>query len=105
MIVWGTRGNSLDLGPVKEDSCSTCGVRRPFHAYLAYRWFHLYWVFAFITERKYMILCQVCKRGSVVDAHQIEALHREIKIPFMRRYGIFVLIAIVATIGIIGSLQ
>lgn len=88
MIFWGSNGENLDLGKVRDDECGTCEKTRPFHLYLTYRWWHLYWIFGVLTEVKYTLLCEVCNRGWEIDKDKIAELHKNAPIPFWRRYGL-----------------
>jgi hypothetical protein len=96
MIVWGSRGDVVNLGPQETKDCLTCEKPRPFDLILQYRYGGLYWVFNFVMERKYLLLCQVCGRGWELPEKQVEPLVKHVKIPYMRRYGLATLAAVVA---------
>ena len=99
MIVWGSAGDVLNLGPRESKECATCERSRPFDLMLQYRYGGLYWVFNFVMERKYMLLCSVCGRGWALDQRQIEKEVGAVPIPFMRRYGLAMLAATVCLVG------
>lgn len=104
MIIWGSRGETIDIGQDKEEHCSICVKKRPYHLYLTYRWEHLYWIFGFLTEVKYMLLCKICNRGWEIDKKEIAKLHKNAPIPFWRRYGLLSLGIIIVLLIIWGSI-
>ncbi|MBO0860803.1 MAG: hypothetical protein J2P21_20425 [Chloracidobacterium sp.] len=100
MIIWGRGGDVVNLGVLETRRCEVCEKDRPFNIILQYRYFGFYWVFNFVTQRKYLLLCSVCSRGWELDSAKVEPGLAKTPIPFMRRYGILVLI--VAIVGILG---
>lgn len=105
MIIWGTNGETLDMGIVREDKCKTCERKRPFHLYVTYKWWHLYWIFGIVTKCKYMLLCEVCSNGWEIDKKDIKEIHKEVPIPFRRRYGLLLLIAFIVVSIIVSVSQ
>lgn len=95
VIVWGSRGDTMNLGPQETKDCLTCERPRPFDLILQYRYGGLYWVFNFVMEKKYLLLCQACGRGWELDARQVEQRITKVSIPFMRRYGLASLAAVI----------
>ena len=104
MIVWGSGGDVINLGTPETRRCDTCERDRPFNVMLQYRYWGLYWIFNFVTEKKYMLLCSICSRGWQLETGKVEQALSSIPIPFMHRYGILVLIGVIAVLVIIGSL-
>jgi hypothetical protein len=86
-IIWGSGGNSVDLGGEEHRHCETCERERPFRVILQYRYAHLYWVFAWITQKQYSLLCNICSRGWQLNAEDVEKTLTQNPIPFMRRWG------------------
>ncbi len=104
MLIWGSRGENIDLGKVKEEQCSVCEKKRPYHLRLSYRWFHFYWIFGMVTEIKYFLLCDVCSRGQEIDKKEIAQWNKEVSIPFWRRYGLLIFAVIAISIATLASL-
>lgn len=105
MIIWGSRGESIDLGQVELRECKTCEKVRPFKLYLQYRYAHLYYIFKWVTKKKYMIACDVCNHGWELKTKEIEATFDKHPIPFMTRFGWTFLVgffAIILLMGILG---
>lgn len=98
MIIWGSGGQTLDLGEIEKKACATCEKDRPFKLFLNYRWSHLYY-FRWVTKKQYMLLCDVCRRGWELKAKEIEQKLRKSPIPFMTRFGWTI------PLGIIGALM
>jgi hypothetical protein len=105
MIVWGYGGDVLNLGTLETRSCPTCEKDRPFNVFLQYRYWGLYWVFNCVVQKKYTLLCQACQRGWELDKSKIQGALKKVPIPFMRQFGLLLLIAIVAGLGILGALS
>lgn len=104
MIVWGSGGDVVNLGVVEVTHCDVCEKDRAFNLILCYRYWGLYWVFNVVTEKKYMLVCDVCQRGWELDSSRVEEAIKSVPIPFMRRFGLLVFIGIVVGIGILASL-
>ena len=96
MIVWGSVGQVLDLGRLEERMCSNCGRVQPFQLRLAYRRFHLYWIFRMVTKKQYSISCVVCDHGWELESRDVQAVVGKPPIPLWDKYGLLVLVAVVA---------
>ena len=101
MIVWGSGGSTINLGPLDTRRCDICEKDRPFDVILQYRYWGLYWIFNFMTQKKYLLLCDVCERGWELEANKIESSLKSAPIPFMRRYGLLTLVGIVVLLVIV----
>jgi hypothetical protein len=98
VIIWGTGGDMVNLGVLDTRHCDACEKERPFNIVLQYRYFGFYYIFNFVTKKKYLLICNVCSRGWELDAGKLEPRLQNAPIPFMRRYGILVLIGAIAGI-------
>ncbi|MEX2186142.1 MAG: hypothetical protein WD875_05075 [Pirellulales bacterium] len=98
MIVWGSGGDVVHIGSIGEQECETCGQHRPFSIVLNYRYFGFYWVFNCVTERKYLAACDVCQHGWKLNPKEFQGELPPAPIPFMRRYGLLVLVGLVAVL-------
>jgi hypothetical protein len=54
----------------------------------------VYYVFGYIKRREYSVVCDVCQRGLPRNADEVEHRLGCVPVPFMRRYGCLVLLAI-----------
>lgn len=88
MIIFGTRGKTLDLGVVGYEHCATCGTTRAFHRYLDYRYGHIDWIIRVVTQKQYYKLCEICRRGVTLDTKRTEQVLGRNPIPIFDRYGL-----------------
>src|SRR5207245_11277748 len=96
MIIWGRGGDNKDLGQVKTQQCATCEKERPFKLLLQYRFAHLYYSFSWVTQKKYLLVCDVCHRGWELVPKGVEGKLEKNPIPFMKRYGWIFLVGPIA---------
>lgn len=59
MIIWGSGGDTVNLGTQETKYCNTCEKERPFNLILQYRYWGFYWFFNCVTQKKYLLLCDV----------------------------------------------
>jgi len=93
MIQWGSSVRTIDLGPVGTQHCPICKEDRPFHLILQYKIWGLWWIFNRITYKKYMYVCSVCGHGWELESKKVEETIGDSHIPFMHKYGLWILIA------------
>ena len=77
MIVSGFRSGAVHLGQVESRYCTLCQQAVAFHLTLLYSYFHLYWLFGVVTEKKYWLLCPACNWGPTVAPNDLEPHSRE----------------------------
>ena len=104
MIVWGSGGKVVNCGPVRSQHCDICEKERQFNLILEYQYWGIYWIFNFITEKHYSLLCNICSRGRKLDSEEVESHLEENPIPFMRRYGCLTLLGIIAVFWILSAI-
>jgi hypothetical protein len=108
MIIWGSGGESKDLGVMETRRCDTCEKDRPFKLVLQYRYGHIWYLFKWVSERKYVLQCDVCHHGWQVDTKQVESNLKTNPIPFATRYGLAFLagvIGIAVLAGVVSGQQ
>lgn len=86
VIIWGSGNGSADLGVAEQRACATCERERPFKVLLQYKYAHLYYL-RWVTKKVYYLACDICHRGSELDARAVEGRLEKHPIPFMTRYG------------------
>lgn len=104
MLIFGSRGTVLDLGDVQTHHCPVCERERPFHIMLRYRVWHVWFIFAVVTKRIYSLSCRVCGHGTQLKAAEVETFIGRSPIPFMHRWGLAVLVAIVGLCVLLSQL-
>jgi len=95
MIIWGSGGDAINLGHAAQRHCETCEKEQAFATHLHYRYAHLYYLFCWVTKKQYLLACNVCRNGWVLNAKEVEASLAKHPIPFYRRYGWAVLLGLV----------
>jgi hypothetical protein len=93
---WGTE--HVDAGKVEVKDCDRCGGKKPFHYLVEYSYAGLFWIFNFLTSKRHLVVCDTCKTGREVQPEEYPHHAQNARVPFMRRFGIFVLVALVALI-------
>lgn len=104
-IIWGSGGDTVDLGVAEHRHCEVCERERPFKILLRYKYAHLYWVFSWITEKRYLLLCDVCSRGWLLNTAEIEKKLPKSPIPFIHRWGWVFLVLLILTPLLIGVIK
>jgi hypothetical protein len=100
MIIWGSKGEAVNLGPQASRHCPTCEKERPFHVMLQYTVRHFWYVFKWVTGKQYALVCDVCQRGSQLDAKAVESKLAKSPIPFGTRWGWAFLVGLLAIAGV-----
>ena len=103
MIIFGSGGNTANLGAVNHRHCETCEREREYSLFLQYRYWGLYWIFNFITNKKYWLLCEICNRGWELHSSEVEKHLKASAIPFMHRFGLALLVGGLATLMIFSN--
>jgi hypothetical protein len=104
MIIWGSRGKTIDLGEFETRHCPICEKERKFKHFVQYRYGHLYYIFGFLTKKQHLIVCEACNRGPAVDSKSIESKMTKNPIPFLHRMGWTILVGLIVVVIICGNL-
>lgn len=104
MFVWGSKGGVADLGPQASRHCPVCEKERNFRLMLQYKVSHVWYVFKWVSEKQYAIVCEVCHRGERLVARVVEAQLGKPKIPTTSRRAWMVVAATIACLVVLGSL-
>lgn len=102
MLIWGSRGESKDLGQIETKPCPTCEKDRPFHLYVNYRLHHIWYLLKWVTQRQCLQLCEVCRRGAEVDKSSPMQAKAKAAIPFYHRFSWAILPALMVPIVVGG---
>jgi hypothetical protein len=101
MIIFGSGGDLVRVQSEGKQECSYCGCKQRFSLLLRYEFTHAYFIFAFVTSRRYFVTCDECQRGYEVDRAETEPTLERIPIPFLRRYGCLLGLALVMILTLI----
>lgn len=105
MIVWGKKGQVVNLGSQGDKHCPVCERERPFHLMLQYTVHHVWYVFRWVSGKQYGAVCEVCQRGDKLDAKDVESRLKKSPIPFGARWGWAFLAGLVAIVAVFGALE
>lgn len=105
MLIWGSRSESKDLGPIETRSCPTCEKERPFHLFVQYRLHHIWYLFKWVTQKQYLQLCEVCRRGTEVDKSSKLLAQAQGAIPAFQRYSWAIIPALIGVAAIFGIME
>jgi hypothetical protein len=105
MIVWGAKGEVVNLGEQASKHCPTCEKERPFRLMLQYTVRHIWYVFKWVTGKQYAVVCDVCNRGDQLDAKVVEAKLTKSPIPFGTRWGWAFLAGMIAIVAVFGVMD
>ena len=105
MIVWGSKGEAVDLGAQESKHCPTCEKERPFHLLLQYKVRHIWYIFKWVSEKQYTLVCEVCHRGEKLVSKAVEAKLQKSPIPFMSRWSWVFLVAAIGCIVLFGAIE
>jgi hypothetical protein len=104
MIIWGSGSGQADVGQGEHKHCDTCEKERPFNVFLQYRYAHLYYL-RWVTEKKYHLACEVCRRGWELKASDVEQNLEKSPIPFMTKYGWTFLVGGIALLVLFANIK
>src|SRR5205823_1158873 len=72
MIIFGSGGDVVHLGPVGTQPCPNCERERHFSLVLQYSYEHVWFVFAYVSKKQYLYLCDTCNRGWELESAEVE---------------------------------
>ncbi len=106
LISWGSGEKTEDLKIIEKKFCTACEMTRPFKLFLRYKFSSLEHIFRWVTERQYMLVCEVCHHSILLDAAKAESIVGRNPIPFWNRTGLaFLVIGIIFYITDLVSYQ
>lgn len=87
MIVWGRRGNVIELGKIGHRYCPVCERDRDFMLTLVYRYVHLFWIPMFSYDATYYCRCDICSRGDKLKSSKVQPYLKGDPRPWLHRFG------------------
>ena len=105
MLVWGSKVGMTDLGPQQSRHCSICERERSFHLMLRYKISHVWYVFKWVAQKQYGLVCEVCQRGEDLATQVVEAQFGKPKIPTGASRAWMAVVAAIACLVILGLLD
>lgn len=98
-LVWGDGEDRAVLGHLPEDACPACGKKTRYIVYVDYTYCHIWHMFSFVLERKYRKVCNTCGADDPYTRAEARLRFTVDKIPFMRKNGWLVCLAIVSLVA------
>jgi|SRR5688572_24750655 hypothetical protein len=98
MFVWGSGHKTLRVSAGQATSCSHCGRFDTCSAVIDYDYSHIFWAFKGLKNMAVTTACEACGVTAPIDKLRERELFTNLgrnPIPFMDRYGAYVLVAIV----------
>lgn len=86
-FIWGRGGNRVTAGEATHQTCSTCNDVTQFNTVVDYRFFHLWYLFSFLTSRQYAVVCERCGHGAYITKSEFKQTHHKEKISIIRKWG------------------
>ena len=77
----------LLFGAPETHHCDICQQERTFRQVVTYKVHHLWWIFRWVTDKSYGVICQICRNGHRVEARAAEASVSKNPIPWFDRLG------------------
>lgn len=110
MLVWGSSGKSRHAGDAPQQHCNVCGTPRPFFYQVNYTMRHVWYLFRWVTGRKYFQICASCQNGLPVQLEEINVGNltgekTKDPIPVFDRFGWVLGLSIVGVFAIYASIQ
>ena len=82
--------------------CPHCKTEQCYDTILKYSYSHLYYLFGFVTEKKYSVVCRSCKTATAVATKDVESQIGKEHIPFTQRQGMGFLVGLIGLVVILG---
>ncbi|WP_425517876.1 hypothetical protein [Pseudoxanthomonas mexicana] len=99
MFMIGQGENVVAVGPPEPHHCPRCDQVRDFEPQFAYKYGRFDLLFGFVYDRRYQLACPVCHHGWRLDTREAERLYGRPDIPFRLRYGLVILLGVLAALG------
>lgn len=92
---WRSHSAAIDLEIFRLLDCQSCGKRQTVRLWFLYEYCTMAWVFGIVSRRQYVMACDACGvRKEVTEDEAKRWQTREVHIPFMRRYGLILVLGL-----------
>ncbi len=104
MLIVGSGGDEVPLGKLEARQCPVCDHVSAFRASLIYKYFHIWFLFSWVTKRHYTAICERCNSAQPLDAQEAKKLFPKDPLSFISRNGWMVGVALMALIFVPGMI-
>lgn len=87
LFVHGTGGGRAVMGDTPAVLCEACGQVAPRAGVVNFRYWHLWYLFSFLTGREYQTVCRACGAIAPMDKAEAKIQFPKDNIPFIRKRG------------------
>lgn len=99
MFMIGQGERVVAIGPPEDHHCPRCDEVRPFEPQLRYKFGEFDLLFGFVYDKRYQMACTQCNHGWLLDTRLTERELGGAPIPLRLRFGLVVLVVLVAGLG------
>lgn len=106
MIIWGSGGGKTNEGTLQEvHQCEVCNnINQPTGS-IYYRYFHMWYLFSFLTSQRYVYECSHCNNGYLVKKSDFKNNFPKNKVPFIRKFGALICLTLIAVLVAFASYE
>lgn len=104
-VVWGSGGGRSAMGELPEETCQACGEKTARTAFVDFKYWHIWYLFSFLTGRDYQTACNACGDVQPYDKTEAKLKFQRDNIPFLRKNGWAVCAAILALLFAFGAMS
>lgn len=105
MIIWGSGSGVCIAGEAGMRDCPVCGSAQRFDLSVSYGYAHVWYLFSWVTRRKYLCVCARCHNGFALSKREFQERVAKDPIPLMRRRGWMFAPVIVGLFLLFGAVQ
>jgi len=105
MLIWGSGSGVCIAGEAGMRECPVCGSAQRFDLSVSYGYAHIWYLFSWVTRRKYLCVCSRCHNGLVISRREFQQRVVKDPIPIMRRRGWVFIPIIIGIFVLLGALQ
>lgn len=84
--IFSSGTGTINCGTVESQDCDICKRKRRFYIILEYKYWSIYWIFNFLTNKQFSMHCTICGRNWELLGDE-EPTIKEYPIPMIDRAG------------------
>lgn len=105
LLIWGNGSGRSLMGELPEEKCPDCGEKAPRTAFVDFKYWHIWYLFSFLTGREYHTACNACGAVAPYDKTEAKLQFSRDNIPFIRKNGWTVVAGLVALFLAFGAMS
>lgn len=104
-FIYGSGGGRSVLGELPEEKCPDCDERAPRTAFVDFKYWHVWYLFSFLTGREYHTACNACGTVAPYDKTEAKLHFSRDNIPFVRKNGWAVVVGLIVLFMAFGAMS